>query len=80
MEINEYAPRIFVPRIDGGVWSQLVEESFQYMVYQLTLAVIYRYGITRRIVVRKLAESYIKLLKIYGRLIGDCGLRPQVVG
>jgi len=50
------------------------------MVYQPTLAVICRYGITWCIVVRKLAESYINPLKIYERLIGDCGLRPQVVG
>lgn len=55
----------------GGVWSQPVEESFRYMVCQLTLAVIYGYGIVWCIVVRKLAENYIKPLKIYRRLIGD---------
>ena len=38
-----------------------------------------RYGIVWCIVVRKLAENYIKPLKIERRLIGDCGLRPQVV-
>lgn len=83
MEINEYAPRIFVPRI-GSRWSVESacgrEESFRYMVCQLTLAVIYEHGITWYIVVRKMAENYIKPLKIYRRSIGDCGLRPQVVG
>ena len=50
------------------------------MVCQLMLAVIYEYGITWCIVVRKMAENYIRPLKIHRRSIGDCGLRPQVVG